>query len=144
MSLLSKLAVISLCLASLGFFSGNDAIKVEVDKQDVRTGEIFSCKITVEGDFSELKLTLPDFKGFKIVSQSQSRNYSFKKGQEQTTITFTYLLFAQKPGKYTIDPVIVEGKEQKHQSSPIIIKVKGQALEKDKKILPYIEKSTEI
>jgi len=128
----------------LGFSANNNAIKVEVSKQSVNTGEVFSCEITVKGDLSKLKLTLPKFKGLTIVSQSQSRNYSFKNREEKATIIFTYSLFAQNPGKYVIEPVIVEGKGEEYKSKPITIKVKGRALKKNKKILPYIEKGTEI
>jgi len=148
-----RLALIGLCVfslgVSLGFATplgiGEKVIEVKVDKKKVDTGEIFTYKIIVQGDLeSEAQLKLPEFKNLRVVSQSQSRNYSVKSGLGKTTINFTYHIFAPKAGVYTIEPVTLESKDSKYQSRAITIKAKGKPLKEKMKILPYIEKGTNL
>ena len=145
MSKLLKLTLIMLCFSSIGFSPGQKIIDVKVDKKQVETGEIFTYEITVQGNLeSPAQLKLPEFKGLKVVSRSQSRNYSLKAGVTKTTINFTYLIFAPEPGVYTIEPAIVEKGERKYQSRAITIKARGKPLKEKMKILPYIEKGTNL
>jgi len=153
MSKLFKLALIGLWLFFSGFSLGEaiplgigeKIIDVKVDKRKVETGEIFTYEVIVQGNpESSAQLKLPEFKGLKVVSRSQSRNYSIKDGAAKTTISFTYHIFAPKPGVYTIEPVALENGENKYQSQAITIKARGKPLEEKKKILPYIEKGTNL
>ena len=146
-----KLALIGFWFFSLDFSVGEalplgigkKIIAVEVDKEKVETGEIFTYEVTVQGDLElSAQLKLPEFKNLRVVSQNQSRNYSIKGGVAKTTINFTYHIFAPKPGVFTIKPVILETGENKYQSRSITIKASGKPLEEKKKILPYIEKGT--
>ena len=145
MSKLFKLALIGLWFFSIGFSPGQKIIDVKVDKRKVETGEIFAYEIMVQGNLeSPAQLKLPEFKGLKVISQSQSRNYSVKGGVITATLSFTYLLFAPKPGTYTIEPATLESKERKYQSRTITIKARGKPLKEKMKILPYIEKGTNL
>ena len=153
MSRLFKLALIGLWFFSLGLSLGEaiplgigeKIIDVKVDKGKVETGEIFTYEVIVQGNLeSSAQLKLPEFKDLKVVSQSQSRNYSIKDRVAKTTINFTYHIFAPEPGVYTIEPVTLKSGENKYQSRAIPIKARGKPLEEKKKILPYIEKGTSL
>ena len=144
MSKLFKFVFIVFCFFSMGFSLGEKIIEAKVDKKNVETGDFFTYEVTIRGDLDITALKLPEFKGFKVVSQSQSQSYSVKEGVSKTIINLTYLLFAPEPGKFTIEPVTLESEEQKYQSQAIIIKVKGEPLEKKKRILPYIKKGTNL
>ena len=153
MSKLFKLAFVGLWFFSSGLFLGEAAplgigekiIDVKVDKKEVETGEIFTYEIIVQGNLeSSAQLKLPEFKDFKVVSQSQFRNYSTKGGVAKITINFTYYIFAANPGVYTIEPVTLESGDNKYQSRAITIEATGKPLEKKKKILPYIGKGTNL
>ena len=153
MSKLFRLALIGLCLFSsslslnkafpLGI--GEKVIDVKVNKKKVETGEIFTYEIIVQGNLeSSAQLKLPEFKDLRVVSQSQSRNYSTKSGLAKTTINFTYHIFAPNPGVFTIESATLESGENKYQSQAIVIKATGKPLEEKKKILPYIKKGTNL
>ena len=144
MSKLFKLVLIMLCFSSLGFSLGEKVIEAKVDKKNVETGEIFTYEIVIQENLDITALKLPEFKDFKVVSQSQSQSYYAKGRVSKTIINLTYFLFAPEPGKFIIEPVTLESEKQKHQSQAIIIKVKGESLEKKQKILPYIEKGTNL
>lgn len=144
MSKLFKFVFIVFCVSSMGFSLGEKIIEVKVDKKNVETGEFFTYEVTLQENLDITALKLPDFKNFKVVSQSQSQRYSVKGGVSKTIINLTYLLFAPEPGKFTIGPVTLESEEQKYQSQAITIEVKGESLEKKKRILPYIKKGTSL
>jgi len=144
MSKLFKFVFIVFCFFSMGFSFGEKIIEAKVDKKNVETGEIFTYEVTIRENLDITALKLPEFKGFKIVSQSQSQSYSAKGGVSRTIINLTYLLFAPEPGSFTIKPVTLESKEQKYQTQAITIEVKGESLEKKRKILPYIKKGTNL
>ena len=133
-----------LCVFFLGLSLGKETIVVKSDKKVVKTGEIFTYTVKIEGLFSNPSLIMPKFKDFKIISQSHSKNYSFGGGQTKTIINLTYLLFAHKPGVFVITPVILEDGDKKYESKPLTIKVKGKPLEEKKKILPYIQSGIDI
>ena len=153
MSKLFRLTLIGLCLlcsslclspaSPLGI--GEKVIEVKIDKKKVETGEIFTYEIIVQGNLeTSAQLKLPEFKDLKVVSQSQSRNYSVKEGLAKTTINFTYHIFAPNPGVFNIEPATLESEENKYQSRAVTIKARGKPLEEKKKILPYIKKGTSL
>jgi len=145
MSKLFKLALIGLWIFSLGFSLGEKIIDVKVDKKNVETGEIFTYEVIVQGSMkSSAQLKLPEFKNLKIVSQNQSRNSLTEGGVTKTIISFTYHIFAPKPGVYTIEPVTLESGENEYQSRAVTIKARGKPLKEKIKILPYIEKGTNL
>lgn len=120
------------------------AIKALVDKTKVATGEFFTYRIVVEGIFSQPKLTPPKFENFKVVSQSESRSYSFSKAGTKLNLQLAYILFASEPGSFIIEPATIKDKGKEYESGSIKIVVRGKPLEDKKKILPYIEGATDI
>ncbi len=124
--------------------NGPPAVRAEINKERVETGEIFSYQITIEGEFNQPKIQAPGFDNFQIVSSAQTKSFSYQKGKVKTIIKITYLLFCPKPGNFSIEPVKVEDGNQAYQSSPLDISVEGEPLEQKRKLLPYIESGTKI
>ena len=141
-SLIFILALFS--LFSLGLAPDNETIKVEASKKAVETGEIFTYKIKIEGDFSQPQLLPPEFENFQIISRSESQSYAYEGGRMKTRINFIYYLSASNPGTFTIQPTTLkdEGKEYKSESLTVI--VVGEPLERKRKIQPFIDSGTNL
>jgi hypothetical protein len=122
----SLLVGISL-IFGLGFCKS--PINVSVDKSKVKTGEVFTYTINIEGEFSSPQIDLPEFGNLKIVSQSQSKNYIFKSDAIIVKTTLSYKLMAYKPGTYIIDSVTIEDKGRVFKSESVTVEVRGQPLE---------------
>lgn len=119
-------------------------LKAVVDKNKVETGEIFTYKITVEGEFINPQLDIPALKDFAIIAQGQSRNYTTKGDKTVITLNINYQLMAVKPGTFTIDAVALKDQSQQLKSIPLRIEVSGKPLQDKQKLLPYLENATEI
>jgi len=125
-------------------FSPDNPIQVKIDKNDVKTGEILTYEIEIKGKFESPELILPGFKNFNIISQTQTKRYTFEGGDTTVIIQFIYHLFAQEPGTFDIEPVILKEKGHQYRSDKITINVKGQSLKEQKKLLPYLKSGIDI
>jgi len=141
---LFKTAVIVLCFFCLGLGPKENSVTAEAGKRTVKTGEVFSYTIKIEGEFEQPRIILPELKNFRIVSQSKSKRHSFKDKTETSAVKLIYFLFAPEPGAFTITPAVVEDNGKEFKSKSVTIQVKGAVLKEDKKILPYIESGIEI
>ncbi|UCG35342.1 MAG: BatD family protein [Candidatus Omnitrophota bacterium] len=115
-----------------------------MDKRKVAVGEIFTYTIKASGSFSSPELITPEFKNFTIVSQSQSKNFSLKKGQIHMDFSVTYSLFAPEPGVFLIEAPQIKDTDTVLKGKPIKIKVRGKPLKEQEKIRPFIESATDI
>lgn len=136
--------IILVSIFFLGFSGKDDSIEVKTNKSVVETGEIFIYEIKVDGNFTSPEIILPEFKNFKIVSQNQSKSYSIKENKMHLVLNLTYYLFAENPGMFSIEKTVIKDEEKEFNGEAISIEVIGHPLEKKKKIIPYIEKGTEI
>lgn len=125
-------------------FPGEKVVVTTVDKRRVRAGEVFTYEVKIEGIFSQPTLSLPEFKNFKIISQVQSKSYSFVGGKVKTKINLTYRLFAQKSGVFTIRPVILNDRKKRYKSVSVKIRVEGKPLRQKKALQPYIAEGTDL
>jgi len=141
---LKFLFLIVLAASFLGAAETEKVIQASVDKTAVSTGELIRYSLTIEGVFSQPQVKLPEFKDFTIVSQSQSQNYSYAKGGTKFTLKLTYILSAQEPGEFVIEPAVVKDKKSEYQSDSFRIRVEGKPLKEKKKILPYLGNATDL
>ncbi|MBU2044444.1 MAG: BatD family protein [Candidatus Omnitrophica bacterium] len=133
-----------LAVGLLGAGKTENLVKARVDKVSVSTGEPLRYTLVVEGVFDEPKLKLPEFKGFKIISQAQSENYSHLKSGTRLTLKLEYVLYAGEPGELIIEPATIEDKKSEYKSDPISVRVNGKPLKEKKKILPFLRNSTDL
>ncbi len=143
---LKAFLVVTFCVFLLGQVSEDkdNPITVSVDKQEVETGEVFTYKIKVNGEFTQPKVTLPRFKDFKLASQSHSKSYSVGNTKTAVKINLVFYLFATEPGTFTIEPVVLKSAEGRYESKAITINAKGEALKDKRKILPYLKRGTNL
>ncbi|MFO8052746.1 MAG: BatD family protein [Candidatus Omnitrophota bacterium] len=124
--------------------TGSRSVKVEVSKDKVKTGETFSYLITIEGEFSDPSLQLPDFDNFRIISTKKSKNFSYQKDKINAKIKITYFLLCPEPGSFTIKPVKITDNNKTYKSNSVKITATGESLEGKKELQPYIEGGTKI
>ena len=139
-SALSIILMVALC----GYTSSGPLV-VEVDKTKLETGEVFTYSIAVNGEFSEnAEITPPDFTPFEIITQNQSRNYSFRDGKMSFSVTWVYRLIAPESGTFTISETVLKDNDQELKSASFTITVEGRPLKEKKKVLPYISDATDL
>lgn len=119
-------------------------VEAKVSKNKVATGELFTYSLKIKGSFALPKLILPEFSDLRVVSTNQAKNYSFQGNVTLVEVVINCVLVAVKPGVFTIKPAVLEDKNKKFTTAPITIEVTGKPLKEKRKILPYIEKGTEI
>ncbi|MDX1585893.1 MAG: BatD family protein, partial [Balneolaceae bacterium] len=97
-----------------------------VSQTTVYTGERISLSVEVSGDFSNVsRPTLPDFTGFRLLSNnpSTSRSYSFVNGKTSSSYSYTYFLIAQEEGNYTIPSITVSIDGNEFNTDPIDVQI---------------------
>jgi len=87
----------------------NFQVYFELDAQDINAAENF---------------TAPTFKGFNILGgPNQSTSMQFINGRVSATLTFSFILEAVKPGKFTIGKAFITYKGKRYSTKPINITV---------------------
>lgn len=123
----------------LGARESDQIVKATVDKNKVSTGESLTYTVTIDGVFQDPQITPPEFKEFKVNSQSHSQNYSFSESGTKINTKLSYTLFALKAGNFSLGPTVVEDRGKEYRSNVVDITVEGKPFKEKKKILPYIE-----
>lgn len=120
--------IITLALVFIfGFIStafSEITFKAEVDKTIITTDELLTYKVTVKS--SEKKMPqpeIPEFNGFKVISQSHSSAISFGRGSMQTTIVYIFVLSALDMGRFKIDPAFLKLKDKVYTSESFEVEV---------------------
>ena len=89
-------------------------------------GEQFRLTFTVNAEGKDLRVQeMPDFKVLMGPSQSTSYSSSWVNGQStsETTVTYTYILMAEKEGTFNIAPATIKVKGANYTSNGLVIKV---------------------
>jgi hypothetical protein len=124
--------------------TGLHSVKIEVSKNKIETGEIFAYSITIEGEFKNPKVEIPNLDNFRIISTKKTKNFSYQKNKVKAILNITYFLLCPQPGSFTIKPVKVTEKNKTYESNSVDIIVKGEPLDKKEQLQPYIESGISI
>ncbi|MGH7452458.1 MAG: BatD family protein, partial [bacterium] len=109
-------------LVALPLQAQNVSITASVDKTHVGLNEDFTLIVEVFGDAGEPKL--PDMNAFSaLAGRSSSQNIQIINGRMSSSRTYQYTFFARAAGKFTINAVEVEVKDQIYKSQPIEIEI---------------------
>jgi hypothetical protein len=93
-----------------------------VSRNPVSTGERFQVTYSIEGDASGFQA--PSFKGFTFLSgPSQSQSMQIINGQVSRSMSYSFILQAGDPGKYTIPPASITVNGKKISSNSIDVTV---------------------
>ena len=137
--------VILLIVFYLNSAFAETTIKAKVDKTNITTDEVITYKLTVTS--TERKVPqpeLPEFEGFRIISQVQSSNISLIKKDIKTSIVHTYILAANKIGVIKIAPSKIKIDNEIISSDAFQIEVKeGKIKPEPKEELPLPEDTQE-
>jgi hypothetical protein len=115
------------------------AFSATVDRTTVGTGEQFAVLFTVSGsDVNSVKnLRPPSLTSFVVMSgPNQSTSMQIVNGRVSGSVTYTYYLYAQQTGKFTIGPASIDYKGNTLRTQPLQIEViqgkpRAQAKEPD-------------
>jgi len=120
--------VLLLLLQSSLLFAADIRFTASVSKTEVSTTEQFEVTFAINGNGD--RFTPPSFTGFLVVAgPNVSTSMSVINGNASSSMEYSYVLIAVKPGTYSIGPasIVVNGKQL--STKPINIKVvKGQAV----------------
>ena len=99
----------------------------QVSSKQVQVGVPFEYAVVINANANEC--TPPNFKGFDVVSgPNQSSSMQWINGQSSFQLTLTWILAAQKEGKFTLGAASVRVGSQILETKPITIEVvKGSA-----------------
>jgi len=128
--------LVSLFILFTSLFSYSQVdFKASVNYNKVAVNEVFTFELSsnVNGQIYQ-----PDFKGLQIVGgphQSNSSRTIIVNGKRQAvrSLKFTWQLRANKKGKYTIPPTLMDANGKQHKTKPITITV-SDASESQKKV----------
>lgn len=130
---LAALLAASLANAQAGGASPQPQIGITVDRDTLVQGEPFQLTINIASQSrEEPQVKLPPLGGLRVLRQSESHpmsfSFSFGFGQQTQKIskrqsTYDFLVVADRPGKYIIDPVVVEVDGQKYKSQPYSLQI---------------------
>ncbi len=123
-----KLFIFVFLVHNLCFAQSAPKFTVKVSKDRVKAGEVFEYKIRagIESKQSP-KLTLPEFKHFKVISQGIVRNYSYEKRGIIITVVLDYTLTALEEGEFNLPQAGINYKREAFKSPVQKITVSGKA-----------------
>jgi hypothetical protein len=117
----------ALFLFSTAFVQAQDgSFTAEADPARVAAGEEFRITFAFSGSDvnSVSNLKAPDFTQFVLISgPSQSTNMQWINGRMSASISYSYILYARQPGKYTIGSAAIEYRGRILKSNPISIEI---------------------
>lgn len=103
------IAALILVFGLTGIAFAETSIKAGVDKAELTTDNILNYKLTVTSSEKQVPLPqLPDFKGFRIVTQAQSSAINFSNGEAKTIFSFIFILFPVETGELVIGPASIK------------------------------------
>lgn len=125
---LISLLLLLLCIYAVDSRAQSADINVvsTVSQTTVYTGERISLSVEVSGDFNNVsRPTLPDFPGFRLLSNnpSTSRSYSFVNGKTSSSYSYSYYLIAREEGNYTIPSITVNIDGNEFNTDPIDVEI---------------------
>jgi len=95
----------------------------------VIVGEQFRLTFTINAEAKDLRVQeMPDFSVLMGPSQSKSHSTRWVNGQtsSETTISYTYILIANKEGTFNIPPASIKVKNANYTSNALVVKVLPQ------------------
>jgi hypothetical protein len=126
MKAVRRVALVCFCLSGFVLFvaAGSAAevsISASVDKNQASLDDYIVLKVTVEGTREEPMM--PDLSAFKFQSRGSSSQISIINGRMSSRLEYSYILYPQKAGSFTIGPFMLDVDGKQAQSSPLTITI---------------------
>ncbi|MFH5884233.1 BatD family protein [Halalkalibaculum sp. DA3122] len=101
-------------------------VEATVSETTIFTGERLTLSVEISGSFNNVsRPVLPDFDGFRLLSNtpSTSRSFSYVNGETSTTYSYQYALIAQDAGDYQIPSIAIEIDGTEYRTDPISVSI---------------------
>lgn len=119
----AALTVIFLLLATGFSFAQGVRFVTQVSSTNVSVDEPFRIQFSVENASHVSGFDPPPFRGFQVLSRSQSQSTSIVNGKVSQSISFVFVLKADVKGRFTIAGASARVNGNKMKSNPITITV---------------------
>lgn len=118
------LFLLGLCLAFLGEARAELQLTASIDRPAIEAGDGATLEISVEGA-SRVGTTpqIPSVDGLEFQSRGQSTQVSIVNGKMTQSIHFNYLVFALRPGNYSLGPVTLNHGGKTYRSNAVDLRV---------------------
>ena len=117
-----------------GLAGGGPEFDVTLSKDKVKAGEPFKYQVKITIEASNLpEIIPPEFKNFRVVSQSNSQRISSGKDGTTVAVDLQYILVASEEGRYDLPQAVVKYENQDLESPLKSIEVSGKAPEPEDK-----------
>ncbi|HLP18299.1 MAG TPA: BatD family protein [Bacteroidota bacterium] len=123
---LRRAAAVCVTLVAVAAAALGQSFTASVDRNPAATNEPFSLDFTMNGGGAGggKNLKLPDLSKFMILSgPNQSTSMQIINGNVSSSVTYSYVLQAREPGKFTIGSATIEAGGKTLTSSPIELTV---------------------
>lgn len=95
----------------------------KTDVTQILENGVFNVRYVVQNAEGR-NIKYPDFKNFQIMSgPSTETSVQIMNGKRTSSVTYRFILMAEKPGKYRIDPATVQVGNRTFKSNPLEIEV---------------------
>jgi len=110
-----------LLLLSASVYAADASITATVDKNQASLEDYIILTLAIEGTRDEP--SLPGIPDFKVQSRGSSSQMTFINGKMSSKVSYTYILFPQKKGSFTLGPFTVEVRGKIITSNPITVRI---------------------
>lgn len=113
---------ISLLFIVVGAAMAKDNISVtaRLDSSQLMIGETAILTLEIRGD-SDSSVTMPEVENLRFTRQGQSSSFNMINGKVSSSVSYSYLVDAEKPGRYTIPPISVEVDGKRFNTKPLAL-----------------------
>lgn len=118
--------LLSVLFVNTGRAQSGVSVEASLSESNVYTGERITLSIEVSGNFNNVsRPQLPEFKNFRLLSNtpSTSRSYRYINGQSSVSYTYSYHLIAQKKGEFQVPPITISIDGETYTTDPIRVKI---------------------
>jgi hypothetical protein len=109
-------------LAATPSIASDISVSATVEPTVVPVGAEATLVVSVKGKFRKsTPPQMPEIDGLTFYQAGSSQNFSFVNGQASSSLQFTYLVVAQREGRYTIEPIRFETGGEIYTAQPLVI-----------------------
>lgn len=111
---------IPLLFIMVGAAMAKDDISVtaRLDTSQLTVGETAILTLEIRGD-SDISITMPEVENLRFTRQGQSSSFNMINGKVSSSVSYSYLVDAEEPGRYTIPPISVEVDGKRFNTKPL-------------------------
>lgn len=118
-------AVMLVAVAWAGTAAGDDvSVSAAIEPTTVAVGDQATLTITVQGKFrNSSQPQLPNINGLHIFDAGTSQSFQVTNGHMSSSITYTYVVTADKKGTYSIAPITFTLGDKQYTATPVTLDV---------------------